>query len=66
MRGSAWIGAEREAEDDESSEDCPVCGGCGGGAFYCSACYGSGRDLGAERERREDWLADQRDVREDR
>ena len=57
---------EGEDEDDEGSDDCPTCGGCGGGEFSCSRCHGSGRNLDRERERREDYDADQWDVKEDR
>lgn len=58
--------SDDEDSDDEDSDDCPVCGGCGGGSFTCSRCHGSGRNLDRERERREDYAADQWDAKEDR
>ena len=59
---------EGEDEDEDDSEDCPRCQGSGGGPEHwaCPDCGGSGRNLALARQRREDYLADQWDAKEDR
>lgn len=61
-------GEDDDEGSDDDSLDCPRCGGSGGGPehWQCPDCLGSGRNQALARERREDYEADQRDVKEDR
>ena len=65
--GTGEVDGDDEDSDDDSL-DCPRCGGSGGGPehWQCPDCLGSGRNQALARERREDYEADQWDVKEDR